>query len=78
MAREEFKRHKNAKPQFLGPFYEGWEKYVKDLSFQDALMGDVVGADIDQSVVATLTDEQQVRTCTASRAPSRDRVVAAW
>jgi len=54
--REEFGRHKNAEPRFLGPFYEQWEEYLKTL---EQRQGGAVGRDLNLIEVSEMTDEQR-------------------
>jgi hypothetical protein len=35
VSREEFKRHKSAKPEFLEPFYTAWAQYLGTIRQQE-------------------------------------------
>ena len=53
--REEFKRHKDAKDEFLPTFFLEWEKYRDMLMSQSSQYG----ADLSESQKLDLTDEQK-------------------
>lgn len=59
--REEFRRHKAAKPEFLVQFFSEWESYVSTLQAQQSAGKDSIGQDLPSRDVAKLTDEQRVR-----------------
>jgi hypothetical protein len=54
-AKDEFRKHQAAKPEFLVPFFREWDKYVAQLNQQTSVTG--FGASLD---VDSLTDEQRV------------------
>lgn len=54
--REEFKRHKAAKPKFLGSFYAEWTAYVEQL---DKAPAHNIGRGLTEADMAALSDEQR-------------------
>eukprot|EP00123_Amoebidium_parasiticum_P022087 comp7954_c0_seq1/m.3497 comp7954_c0_seq1/g.3497 ORF comp7954_c0_seq1/g.3497 comp7954_c0_seq1/m.3497 type:complete len:110 (-) comp7954_c0_seq1:419-748(-) len=56
--RDEFKRHKNAKPEFVAQFMQQWQWYAKDLSQQLAMQSDNIGAPLAPDHVEALNPEQ--------------------
>ena len=55
--RQEFRRHKTAKPEFLVGFFREWEAYARHLE-QSAPAA--VGRDLEPEHVAGLSEEQRV------------------
>lgn len=68
--REEFRRHRSAKPQFLAGFYREWGTYVNTLR-AGPLLDLTPGQHLNPDVIATMTDDQQ-----AQLARLRQEVVA--
>jgi hypothetical protein len=68
--REEFRRHRSAKPQFLGGFFREWEAYVASLRAGPVLELQP-GRNLSPDVIATMSDDQQ-----AQLARLRQEVVA--
>ena len=58
--RTEFRRHRNAKPEFLTGFFTEWQGYADMLTAQPAGTPDV-GRDLTPDHLAAMTDEQKVR-----------------
>ena len=56
--RQEFRRHKTAKPEFLVGFFREWEAYVQHLEQATPAS---VGRELSPEHVAGLSDEQRVR-----------------
>eukprot|EP00455_Lapot_gusevi_P035276 TRINITY_DN3906_c0_g2_i1.p1 TRINITY_DN3906_c0_g2~~TRINITY_DN3906_c0_g2_i1.p1 ORF type:complete len:120 (+),score=24.46 TRINITY_DN3906_c0_g2_i1:81-440(+) len=56
--RDEFKRHKTAKPNFLGQFYNEWEFYVENLR-QQADINETIGRDMSSDQLKVLNDDQK-------------------
>lgn len=54
--REEFKLHKNAKPEHLRPFFEEWINYLQLMQSMDATS---IGKDLPAEEVAALSEEQR-------------------
>lgn len=58
--RTEFQRHKDADAEFVGPFFEEWERYVDQLETQAMGMGgEGFGADLEAESARALSEEQQ-------------------
>jgi len=53
--RDEFKRHKAAKPEFIASFMSEWQAYLQQLE-QGAM-----GRELSQEELEALNDEQQVQ-----------------
>jgi hypothetical protein len=58
LRREEFKRHKTAKPEFIDTFFLEWEKYRDMLMSQDN-SGGKYGAHMSEADQSNLTEEQE-------------------
>jgi Complex1_LYR-like len=71
--RDEFQRHKAAKPKFLANFFREWEKYLHTLEAQNPALGQTIGADLTPDAVAAMSDEQK-----AQLSKLRNRTVAAF
>lgn len=54
--REEFKLHKNAKPEHLRPFFEEWIAYLRLMQDMDV---NNMGKDLPAEEIAKLSDEQR-------------------
>jgi hypothetical protein len=53
--REEFRRHKEAKPEFVAAFMSEWSGYLQQLQQGE------VGKQLSKEEIAELNDEQQVQ-----------------
>ncbi len=53
--REEFKRHKAAKPEFVAAFMQEWQGYLQQLKEGE------IGRPLTDEEIAALNDEQQVQ-----------------
>lgn len=50
--KEEFRKHKDAAPEFVEPFFREWDNYVQQL-----LLG-VQGRDLTEAELSSLSEEQ--------------------
>lgn len=56
--RDEFRKHKDAKPEFVPAFMAGWTEYLQELNAGQ------VGRDLSESERAALNDEQVIQLST--------------
>lgn len=62
--REEFKKHKGAKPQFIPGFVAEWTRYVELLEAQSASTQSLaghIGRELSPTELSALSDEQRVQ-----------------
>jgi Complex1_LYR-like len=56
--RDEFRRHKAAKTEFVAPFLKEWTQYKDTLKQQLSASSSAVGNPMDSELLSDMTDEQ--------------------